>query len=138
MRPVEFGDHYLDIAASEDPPETPGSCKDWSRFGAVEFIKKYWRKVENWVGNESHKSSTRKTLAELRAKRAFRPVLLLMVFLVVVLRILYDLATGLLVVLYCLARVYLVVESFINLFHLPDSAYLLPSWSPWVPHIGGS
>lgn len=33
------------------------------------------------------------------------------------------------------ARGYLVVESFIQLVHLPDSAYLLPAWSRYSPHI---
>ena len=37
--------------------------------------------------------------------------------------------------LYCLARVYLVVECFINLSHLPQSVYLVPTWSQYVPHI---
>ena len=36
---------------------------------------------------------------------------------------------------YCLARVYLVVECFINLAHLPDSVYQAPVWSQYVPHI---
>ncbi|KAF2141460.1 uncharacterized protein K452DRAFT_272338 [Aplosporella prunicola CBS 121167] len=38
--------------------------------------------------------------------------------------------------LYLLARVFLVVESFINLAHLPDSAFELPQWSRYFPHIG--
>jgi hypothetical protein len=33
------------------------------------------------------------------------------------------------------ARIYLVVGSFIQLAHLPDSAYLLPTWSQYYPHI---
>ncbi|RMJ04895.1 hypothetical protein CDV36_014430 [Fusarium kuroshium] len=50
-------------------------------------------------------------------------------------RALYDVLIVGLMLLYCLARVYLVVECFINLAHLPDSAYLLPKWSQYVPHI---
>jgi hypothetical protein len=37
--------------------------------------------------------------------------------------------------LYFFARVDLVVECFINLAYLPDSALLLPQWSQYVPHI---
>ena len=33
------------------------------------------------------------------------------------------------------ARVYLVVECFIGLFHSPDGVYNLPPWSAYVPHI---
>ena len=35
---------------------------------------------------------------------------------------------------YILARAYLVVESFINLSHLPAGAYDLPRWSTYFPH----
>ncbi|RSL41831.1 hypothetical protein CEP54_015696 [Fusarium duplospermum] len=51
------------------------------------------------------------------------------------LRVLYDVFIAGFILLYCLARVYLVVECFINLAHLPDSAYVLPKWSQYVPHI---
>ena len=36
---------------------------------------------------------------------------------------------------YILARAYLVVESFINLSHLPAGAYDLPRWSAYFPHV---
>ena len=36
---------------------------------------------------------------------------------------------------YLWARVYLVVECFISLFHSPDGVYNLPPWSAYVPHI---
>ncbi len=36
---------------------------------------------------------------------------------------------------YLWARVYLVVECFISLFHSPIEAYTLPAWSAYVPHI---
>lgn len=39
-------------------------------------------------------------------------------------------------ILYVLARLYLVVISFINLAFLPDSAYTLVQWARYVPHIG--
>ena len=39
------------------------------------------------------------------------------------------------ILLYCVARVYLVVECFINLAHLPDSAFQVPVWSQYMPHI---
>jgi hypothetical protein len=37
--------------------------------------------------------------------------------------------------LYVFARVYLVVECFLSLAHLPPSAVQVPSWSPYIPHI---
>jgi len=36
---------------------------------------------------------------------------------------------------YVVARVYLVVECFINLVYLHDSVYEMPSWSQYFPHI---
>ena len=36
---------------------------------------------------------------------------------------------------YLWARVYLVVECFISLFHSPDGVYNLPMWSVYMPHI---
>jgi len=36
---------------------------------------------------------------------------------------------------YLAARVYLVVQSFLQLAHLLDSAYALPKWSQYFPHI---
>jgi hypothetical protein len=42
----------------------------------------------------------------------------------------------LLVLAYMAARVYLVVECFINLAHLPDDVYLQPQWSKYIPHFG--
>jgi hypothetical protein len=36
---------------------------------------------------------------------------------------------------YLAARGYLVVESFLQLTHLPESAYALPGWSQYFPHI---
>ena len=54
----------------------------------------------------------------------------------------YDMAAGIsvalmmfLAVLYTTARVYLVVECFINLKYLPEAAYLVPEWSRYFPHI---
>ena len=50
-------------------------------------------------------------------------------------RVLFDLAVAAAILLYCLARVYLVVECFINLSHLPESVFQVPVWSQYVPHI---
>ncbi|KAK1757757.1 hypothetical protein QBC47DRAFT_164925 [Echria macrotheca] len=55
---------------------------------------------------------------------------------VFLLKFAFDLVVPVMVGLYVLARVYLVVESFINLSHLPESAYEMPVWSLYVPHIG--
>ncbi|KAK3494448.1 uncharacterized protein B0T23DRAFT_108572 [Neurospora hispaniola] len=60
----------------------------------------------------------------------------LITFLIYLFKALLDIFTILFMVLYVLARMYLVVISFINLAHLPDSAYQLPQWSRYVPHIG--
>jgi hypothetical protein len=41
----------------------------------------------------------------------------------------------LLFLFYAFCRVYLVVECFLNLAHLPESVYQVPSWSQYFPHI---
>ncbi|KAK3955675.1 hypothetical protein QBC32DRAFT_367538 [Pseudoneurospora amorphoporcata] len=51
-------------------------------------------------------------------------------------KVIFDTSVILLLVFYTLTRLYLVVVCFINLAHLPDSAYLVPNWSRYVPHIG--
>ena len=38
--------------------------------------------------------------------------------------------------IYIIARVYLVVECFVMLWHLPDGVYNVPSWTQYLPHIG--
>ena len=38
-------------------------------------------------------------------------------------------------VVYILARAYLVVECFINVFHLPAGVFKTPEWSTYFPHI---
>jgi len=42
---------------------------------------------------------------------------------------------GAFAIAYLAARGYLVVESFLQLVHLPDSAYALPGWPQYFPHI---
>ena len=37
--------------------------------------------------------------------------------------------------LYVFSRVYLVVDSFLQLAHLPDAVYQVPNWSQYFPHI---
>lgn len=37
--------------------------------------------------------------------------------------------------IYFLARIYLVVECFVNLFHLPAAVFQVPNWSVYFPHI---
>jgi hypothetical protein len=37
---------------------------------------------------------------------------------------------------YVAARLYLVVECFINLAHLPDEVFKQPEWSVYIPHFG--
>ncbi|KAF2137495.1 uncharacterized protein K452DRAFT_361857 [Aplosporella prunicola CBS 121167] len=50
----------------------------------------------------------------------------------------YHLATFLLVLsafCYLTARVYLVVECFINMAHLPEDVFKVPTWTQYFPHI---
>ena len=42
----------------------------------------------------------------------------------------------LLLLVYILARGYLIVECFINLRHLPAGVYDIPDWTAYFPHIG--
>jgi len=39
------------------------------------------------------------------------------------------------IVFYIFCRIYIIVESFLDLFYLPDSAFQVPSWSQYLPHI---
>jgi hypothetical protein len=55
--------------------------------------------------------------------------------LAVTLRCLFDLVITASILFYTVARVYLVVECFINVAHLPDGAYQVPRWAQYVPHI---
>ncbi|EGZ76880.1 hypothetical protein NEUTE2DRAFT_123500 [Neurospora tetrasperma FGSC 2509] len=63
-------------------------------------------------------------------------VYILLLILFFVYKVIFDTIVMLLLVIYTLTRLYLVVVCFINLAHLPDSAYLVPNWSRYVPHIG--
>ena len=38
--------------------------------------------------------------------------------------------------LYIFARVFIITECFLDVFHLPDSAFEVPQWSQYFPHIG--
>lgn len=53
----------------------------------------------------------------------------------VFLKVCFDIAVTGALGLYVLARAYLVVECFLNLLHLPDSAFSVPQWSRYIPHI---
>ena len=69
-------------------------------------------------------------------KRIVKCVVFAMATLLVVLtRLILDLVVAVAILVYCLARVYLVVECFINLSHLPESVFRVPVWSQYVPHI---
>ena len=50
-------------------------------------------------------------------------------------RIASEVIFMLMLVAYVLARAYLVVECFINVFHLPAGAFATPEWSAYFPHI---
>ena len=60
-----------------------------------------------------------------------------LIIFVVSIRLLYDVAICGGILVYVAARVFLVVECFVNFAHLPESAYMTPQWSRYVPHIGG-
>ena len=42
-----------------------------------------------------------------------------------------------LVLVYLTARVFLIVECFINISQLPPEVYQIPQWSQYIPHLGG-
>ncbi|KAH7636057.1 hypothetical protein B0T09DRAFT_330388 [Sordaria sp. MPI-SDFR-AT-0083] len=66
----------------------------------------------------------------------FAALVVLQVVVFFLVKICYDLAVTGLLALYVLARSYLVVISFVNLAHLPDSAFVVPNWSKYVPYFG--
>ena len=55
--------------------------------------------------------------------------------LVVVSRFCFDTFVVGFIILYFLSRAFLVVECFINLTHLPDSAFQVPKWTQYMPAI---
>ncbi|KAK3345785.1 hypothetical protein B0T25DRAFT_264100 [Lasiosphaeria hispida] len=79
---------------------------------------------------------SRAAIKKARFRAATRPLIFLLPFLAGLLKVLYDVFIILFMMFFCVARLYLVVESFINLAHLSDSVYLLPKWSQYMPHIG--
>lgn len=62
------------------------------------------------------------------------PILVIFVIMILI-RVAFDMFVLTCVVLYFLARAFLVVECFINLTHLPDSAYQIPQWTQYLPFI---
>ncbi|KAH8726746.1 hypothetical protein GQ44DRAFT_679203 [Phaeosphaeriaceae sp. PMI808] len=50
--------------------------------------------------------------------------------------LLFLLVVGLLGLVYVSARLYLVVECFMNVAHLPEGVFQEPSWSQYIPHFG--
>lgn len=38
-------------------------------------------------------------------------------------------------IFYMFCRIFILVECFLDIFHLPDSAFLVPRWSQYFPHI---
>lgn len=79
-------------------------------------------------------------LAQKTSNWAFRSaimaVYILMSFVVTLLELSFEVFMIGLMASYCAARACLVVESFKSLTSLPDSAYMAPLWSQYVPHIG--
>lgn len=45
--------------------------------------------------------------------------------------------SGLLALVYLAARVFLIVECFVNISQLPPEVYQIPQWSQYIPHLGG-
>jgi hypothetical protein len=39
-------------------------------------------------------------------------------------------------IIYIMCRGFIIVECFLDVFHLPDSAFEVPRWSHYFPHIG--
>jgi hypothetical protein len=66
---------------------------------------------------------------------AGRAITVILMVSALTLKCLFDLAIMASILFYTVARVYLVVECFINIAHLPDGAYQVPRWAQYVPHI---
>lgn len=94
----------------------------WSRFaiadrGLTGLLKR------NWEGQELRQSKKNRI-------KIWGEIILAALFLVFMCTL-----VPLLWFTYIFSRVYLVVECFKNLAHLPAGAYQLPQWSSYVPHI---
>jgi len=107
----------------------------WS--GRLEFMASLF----DWAGRVVNTASHNRHFNRAALKRArFRALagswVYLALFCIFLFKTFYDLFVVAFIVFYCFARVYLVVESFICLTHLPESAYIQPKWSQYMPHIG--
>ncbi|KAK0652743.1 hypothetical protein B0T16DRAFT_369522 [Cercophora newfieldiana] len=106
----------------------------WGKRGP-DFVATLYEKVDKMVA-KAPVGSTRAAVKKARFRAIVRSLVFLLPSLCGILKVLYDISIVLFMVFYCAARLYLVVESFINLIHLPDSVYAVPKWSQYMPHIG--
>ena len=106
----------------------------WS--DSSDFVATLFDRAGSIVPDIPVQKSSRNAVKKARFRATTRPLMFLFPFLICIIKSLYDVSIILFGVFYCVARLYLVVESFINLAHLPDSVYLLPKWSQYMPHIG--
>jgi len=97
---------------------------------AVHTVESWWDAGRDW-------KSTRwlRRVVSQGAWKIAKFIVLSPLLMLILLKCVWDLFLVGLILIYALARVYLVVECFINLGHLPPLAYQLPEWSQYVPHI---
>ena len=140
-----FGGFYLLylLTSSEDIPKTDSNDPAWiiGWVGAMIFYvpldacKSFFTeklKVQDWrlvrmVSSVLRRSSREKSLEKVEEKKSSSSGLLL--------GLLFILGASACLV-YVAARVFLLVECFINLAHLPPAVYVEPEWSQYLPHFG--
>jgi hypothetical protein len=92
--------------------------------GLIKYLEDVQESVDSWLGTQSLLGEARKGVRKGISALVFKPLLWVS-----------KLICLACIMFYCLARMYLVVECFIGLFHLPASVFQVPVWSRYVPHI---
>lgn len=128
----------LHLFAWDAPFPSPLENKIWRRSGVLlassGFICALWAQVYklSFVYIRFYRSSFWQDLVKTRLRHWYSAIESIIFFgsWLVFLLPLISFAVA-----YLAARGYIVVESFLQLGHLPDSAYALPEWSQYFPHI---
>jgi hypothetical protein len=126
----------LHLLAWDAPFPSPGDATTWRGSGVLIASSGILCGLLILTGAMGDKIADRLTSTSLESHNGLADCFWILVqYIIATLHMFWGLMLVSFVLLYIGARGYLVAESFIQLTHLPDSAYTLPSWSQYYPHI---